>query len=531
MGNPERGREASEDVGSWQTRRAFLKRAGVGALLFGAGGVASSVLTQELRPKTPPRVVFPPAAPLRLHSVTIVDPLDGSKTPDMSIRIANGLIESIVPADQAPRETSEMIIDGAARFAVPGYNNMHVHTMQLDDPELAFASFLVEGVTGIRQMAGSLEMLRNRAEQRLPLDQHAPRLLQMPGALLLPYNAGTPQEARRQIALQWDEGADFIKLIQTEREVFFAAVSAAHRQGLRIAGHLPPSIKMSEAAISGFDCVEHLGTSSNLWIECSRNADQLWREKDKSIAMPAWIGPKAGEFIANHFTSWIIRHALNVGPKELDLLDRALDTYDDGRAQALGQLLMHKSTWQSPTLVGTRKKYRLDDPIYRTDPWLAAMSDADRKLHLEMVDEFRHRSKRYIEVYHRYYEASLHTVGLWKAAGVKFLSGTDESVRAPGQSLQLEFEELGKAGLSPLDILRSTTIDPASYLGRTDTMGRVAERMNADVLLLDADPLAAVENLRAVSLVVRGGHAFTTAELVARLTKLAGRPVPPVTLN
>jgi len=59
------------------SRRAFLKRAGSGALLVGAGGVAGSVLTQSLQPKTPPRVVFAPAPAIRLNAVTIVDPLDG----------------------------------------------------------------------------------------------------------------------------------------------------------------------------------------------------------------------------------------------------------------------------------------------------------------------------------------------------------------------------------------------------------------------------------------------------------------------
>lgn len=206
---------------SARSRRSFLKRAGAGALLVGAGGVAGGVITRVLQPKVPPRVVFPPARAMRLNSVTIVDPLDGRKMPNMSIRISNGSISSIVPMHRAPGESSERIVDGSGRFAVPGYNDMHVHTMQLDDPDLAFATNLAEGATGMRQMSGSPTMLRNRAEQRLPLDEHTPNLLQMPGNLLLPYNADTPDEARSEIARQWDEGADFIKLIQTKREVLF----------------------------------------------------------------------------------------------------------------------------------------------------------------------------------------------------------------------------------------------------------------------------------------------------------------------
>jgi imidazolonepropionase-like amidohydrolase len=512
------------------SRRSFLKGAGKALLLVGGGGVAGSIVTQMLQPEVSPRVSFAPASATWIHSVTIVDPVDGSVTPKMSIRINNGLIEAITPADQAPRESSEQVIDGGDRFAVPGYNDMHVHAIQRDHPELGFATMLAEGVTGIRQMLGTPTMLRNRAEQRLALNEHAPRLLQMPGALLLPFNAATPEEVREQVSRQWDQGADFIKYIQTSRDVFFAAVEAAHKHGLQIAGHLPPAVKMSEAAVAGFNCMEHLGTSDNLWIECSRDAEKLWAEKDKKNAMPSWIGEQGGELLVSFATEWIIRNSLKISAEKLDLLDRALATYDDGKANYLAEILVRENTWQSPTLVGSRGKYRLDDPIYRTDPWWSVESAEKRQQNLEIIEEFSKDSKKKVDVYHRYYEASLHTVGLWHRAGVKFLSGTDTSGRTAGKSLHLEFEELAKAGLSPLDILRSTTINPAGYLGRTEKMGRVAQGMYADIVLLDADPLASVKNLRSVSMVLRGGHAYTAGDLQARIAKLAGKSVPPVAI-
>lgn len=76
------------------------------------------------------------------------------------------------------------------------------------------------------------------------------------------------------------------------------------------------------------------------------------------------------------------------------------------------------------------------------------------------------------------------------------------------------------AGLSPLEILRATTSQPAKYLDRTDRMGRIATGMDADLLLLDADPLASIEGLSSISLVMRAGHAFTAGELEARVDRL-----------
>lgn len=100
------------------------------------------------------------------------------------------------------------------------------------------------------------------------------------------------------------------------------------------------------------------------------------------------------------------------------------------------------------------------------------------------------------------------------------MTGTDGNGRGVGNSFAIEFRELGRAGLTPLQILQATTSQPASYLGRTDRMGRIAAGMDADLLLLDADPLASVEGLGSISLVMRDGHDYTSADLEARISRL-----------
>jgi imidazolonepropionase-like amidohydrolase len=96
------------------------------------------------------------------------------------------------------------------------------------------------------------------------------------------------------------------------------------------------------------------------------------------------------------------------------------------------------------------------------------------------------------------------------------MTGTDGgSMMAPGLTLRQEFAELAKAGLSPLKILQMTTINPAQYLGRQDTMGTVATGYNADLVVLDANPLDDVKNLHRIDAVVRAGAHFSAAELTA----------------
>lgn len=505
-------------------RRTFLKRVGLGAALVGAGAIGGQAFATAVRPRVPPRTAGTTAEGLRVDNVTIVDPLDGSRTPGMSTVLRNGRIEAVLATADVPTSTPMRVIDGGGRFAVPGYNNMHTHVLQAGNTELSFAAMLAQGVTGIRQMEGSATLLANRAEGRLGLDDHAPSLLEMPGELLLPFNARSVSGVQDVIAKQWDDGADFIKMILTDREVFFAAVEAAHKRGVRIAGHLPPSIRIDEAADAGYDCIEHLGTSTNVFIACSTDSDALWKRQNTALPVPGWVAglPFASEIFTAVSKDKLTGAASNTtNSDQLALLASAFDTYSADRAAELAGVFLANGTWQSPTMIGTRSKYVLDDPEYGSDPWLQRMPAAEREATLANIEGFSALPSEDLDIYHEYYERSLQTLGIWAREGVPILAGTDGDGTGIVNTIQLEFRELGRAGLSPIEVLRSATTAPAEYLRRTDRMGRIAVGMNADLLLLDADPLAAIGNLGAISTVIRGGRDFTAAELADRVDMLA----------
>ncbi|MFE0418454.1 amidohydrolase family protein [Streptomyces tendae] len=506
------------------TRRALLKKAGLGALLIGSGAFGREAVARAAAPDVPPRTLGRAADDLRLDNVTIVDPLDGSRIAGRSIVLRNGHIASVLSSADAPAETSMRVIDGAGRYAAPGYNDMHTHALQKSDTRLAYATMLAQGVTGMRQMQGSPDMLTYRAEQRLGLTEHAPRLLGIPGGLLLPFNAGSVDDAREEIARQWDQGADFIKMILTERDVFFAAIEAAHKRGMRIAGHLPPAIRIEEASERGFDSIEHLGTGSNVFLSLSATPDRLWEQQDTELPIPGWVAglPGSGWAFDRFFKDKLIS---SVGKAEPDdagvvLLGKALSTYSEERATELGAMFVRNTTWQCPTLANLRSKYRLDDPEFRSDPWLEKMPAGEREKKLADIDAYEALHPEVRDINHQYYNRVLRTVGIWSRAGAPLMAGTDTSGRAVANTIQHEFQELARAGLTPLEVLRTATTAPAAYLGLDHRMGRVAEDMEADFLLLDADPLDSVDNLGAVSLVVRAGHAFTSESLAATVDKL-----------
>ncbi len=104
---------------------------------------------------------------------------------------------------------------------------------------------------------------------------------------------------------------------------------------------------------------------------------------------------------------------------------------------------------------------------------------------------------------------------LFDDAGVRMMVGTDGGGQVPGQSIHQEFDELAKTGLSPLRVLQMTTLNPAEFLGRTGTMGSIEVGKNADIVLLDGNPVESVQNLHNVYGVVRAGFYYSRADLDA----------------
>jgi imidazolonepropionase-like amidohydrolase len=100
-----------------------------------------------------------------------------------------------------------------------------------------------------------------------------------------------------------------------------------------------------------------------------------------------------------------------------------------------------------------------------------------------------------------------------KEAGVKLLAGTDmpQAFVYPGFSLHQELELLVRSGLTPLEALRSATYNPAEFLGALDSLGTVAQGKVADLLLLDANPLADIRNTRRIAVVIANGRVFDPA--------------------
>jgi imidazolonepropionase-like amidohydrolase len=464
---------------------------------------------------------------LVLDGGAVVDPRDGTITADVDVRIRDGRIVQIAPRGTAREDPTTDRIDAAGRFIVPGYNDMHSHALNLDDPSGSLALMLAEGVTGFRQMSGSPELLKKRRDDTLPIGPAAPALLETPGTILTPLNAGSSEVAAAEIRRQRAQGADFVKMVMADPDVFMAAVDEAVAVGIPILGHLQEGIDVVAASRAGFRSVEHLGPGSAVWASCSSIGEELRSEACRRpvIKAPPFKMPFLERIVTWRMRNILVNPAAFADPVDVARIQRALDTYDVDKAATVAAQLAEHGTWQVPTLVRLRSMEYAGAPEYERDELLAYLPAKNIKRWRKVTAKFLAMPAEAQATYRDLYPRQLRLAKLFADSGVRMMTGTDGgSMMAPGLTLRQEFAALAEAGLSPLKILQMATIDPAQYLGREDTMGTVEPGRNADLVVLDANPLDNVENLHRISAVVRAGTHYSAAELAAlKVSVAAGR--------
>ena len=98
-------------------------------------------------------------------------------------------------------------------------------------------------------------------------------------------------------------------------------------------------------------------------------------------------------------------------------------------------------------------------------------------------------------------------VPLLRAHHLDLLAGTDLGTTGivPGASLHDELALLVDAGYTPAEALRFATLNPARFLGLTDSLGTVEAGKVADLVVLERDPLADIRNTRRIAVVIQAG--------------------------
>jgi hypothetical protein len=434
---------------------------------------------------------------LIITNVEVVDTRQGLTSPNLTVVIKQGRIDSIAKHAMIASSHKTQVVNGSGKYLIPGLWDMHAHSAGGPaapwDAKIILPLYIANGITGIRDMGGNLQLLKQRKESIERGELVGPHMF-ISGPFLnggKPYEysitANTPQEGRKAVDKLADEHVDFIKVLsELSRETYFAIAEESRKQKLTFAGHVPESISTSEASAAGQRSIEHL---SGLSIACSREEGELRRQRVEAVAKR---DSKA-------------YHAAGM---------RSFDTYDPAKARALFAELKKNNTWQAPTLSWWNAQPQLASASL-SDPRLKYVPASVRKSEDWNPDHIRQSTAP--DVFADLEKTVVHYGELTHAlneAGVPILAGTDspDPYVIPGFSLHDELALLVQSGLTPAQALRTATYNAALFIGKSES-GAAQKGMIADLVLLDANPLVDIHNTRKISAVILGGKLFSRKDL------------------
>jgi predicted amidohydrolase len=437
-----------------------------------------------------------------IQNASIVNTRDGSILFAKSIVLDGGKITKI-SASQANISGTATAVDGSGKFLVPGFNDMHTHAMAAVDQTPTYWPLLIaNGITGIREMGGSAAVIQRARQLNADSAAHkvdAPEVLVIPSDIFAGQSP-TAAGAAAFVQAKKADGADFIKMTAGTRDAVLGLFQESKNQNLDAAGHLSPAVSALDSSNAGMRAIEHLGAGWGLILDCSTDQTNI---RGTAAPLQATLQPLPADFVVNP--------RVYDGTLNAPFYQRILDTYSDATCQSLAQAFVKNGTWQPVTLIRLRTQDYGNDPVYTADPNLKYVDKTRLALWNQLAQKFSALPASAVTTLRAYYEQQKKVTKLMKQAGVGILAGSDLGGQwvIPGFGLHQEFKELAASGLSPLEILQATTLNGAQFLRRDATMGTVEEGKNADLVLLDANPVSDVANLDKVSAVFLKGKYFS----------------------
>ncbi len=395
--------------------------------------------------------------------VSVLNLSDGSLLEHRYVEIQSGVITGIFSAPpEGISYTTE--IDGKGKFLMPGLAEMHAHIpsppASREHVEETLLLYLSNGITTIRGMLGhpSHLELRQQVEKGEVL---SPRIFTSSPSLN-GNSVRTQGEARAKVTQYQKEGYDFLKIHPgIQREVFDELVATAREVGIPFAGHVPVDVGIRQALNSGYASIDHVdGYLEGL------------------VPQNAGVNPAANGFFGYNFTG---------------LADTTL-------IPSLVSLTRENKVWIVPTQSLFERWFApVSADVLLKDPEMQYMP-------VTTLTNWKIRKEQSTapatgfteEGWERFNTIRQKLIKALSEGGHGMLLGSDapQLFNVPGFSIHHEIRGLEEAGMSRLEILRSGTVNPAQFFGKEDTFGKVAEGLEADLILLSENPLDDLEALK-----------------------------------
>lgn len=375
-----------------------------------------------------------------------------------AIFIKNGKIDKIIPlTPKTPRMYHENMIDGQGGFVFPGLAEFHAHLPIPEDESSQFQEetlwlYLANGVLRIRSMLGHpshIDLRRRVQEGEIP----GPRIF-ITGPSFNGNSVHNPEQAAQMVREQKAAGYDHLKIHPgLELAEMKAIAQAAKSVQIPFGGHVPLAVGIKHALQSGFKSIEHLDG----YMEGLLPEDVV-------------IDPQSS------------------GPFNLNLVgkiqwDKLPDLIRQTKAQG---------TYLAPTLtlfdryfgyIPAEEFRKAPEMKYLPGPLIQQWVQTKKQLERAgMLD--KEKVAPYLKFRNQLF-LKLHQ------AGIPMLMASDspQVFNVPGFSIHHEIELMAKAGMTPYEILKTGTVEPARYMNALSEWGMIQEGMEADLVLVSENPL------------------------------------------
>jgi imidazolonepropionase-like amidohydrolase len=384
------------------------------------------------------------AVPARAFTgLTLIDGTDRPPVANAIILVQDGRVVGVGPAASVTVPANAERISLAGKTVIPGLINAHGHVNTARDL-LTYAAY---GITTVFSLGGEpQEVFVARELQKTP--QLSRSRVYVAGPVLTP---NTPDEARALVDSVARQNVDIVKIRVDDNlgtapkmspELYNAVISQAHKNKLRVATHLFYLADAKALLMAGTDFIAH----SVRDVEVDR--DFLNALKARGICYSPTLMREVSTFVYESTPAWF------------------------------------------------------NDPLF--------LRYANKEWVQTMVEPARQEAMRKSASAQRYkvaLEVASKNLKKISDAGLPIAMGTDTGPtgRFQGYFELMELELMVKAGLTPRQALASATRDAAKCM-QLDALGTLEQGKWADFVVLDADPLANISNVRRISAVYIAGN-------------------------
>jgi len=404
-------------------------------------------------------------------NVNVIPMTSEQVVPSQTVVVVDGLITEIGGAGDTSVPDDAVIVDGTDRYLMPGIVEMHGHVpgRTSGNLERVLTLYVANGVTTVRGMLGQPSHLQLRQDL---LDQKilGPRLVTS-GPSFNGRSVSSVEHGVDMVAAQLAAGYDFLKIHPgLSLDEFNAVAAEANRLGIPFAGHVPEDVGVERALDAGIATIDHLdGYMQSL--------------------LPANDDPSGG--LSGFFGVFIA------------------DQADLTKINSIAEATAAAGVWNVPT-ESLFEHVTLSSP----GPDEMARRPEMRYMPVETVEQWKGAKRQVINDGNYSADTAAHAVEIRRKlilalskAGAGLLLGSDspQIFNVPGYALHHELEYLVQAGLTPFEALQTGTVNPARFFAAEQKFGSVQTGLQADLILLDANPLDDISNSRRIhGVMVRG---------------------------